>query len=183
MQRPMSQSDKEERSVLIKKLKEFGIIAGPNSSLAQLRERYNKELEAQQTEPEEKDTGIVSGTDFFGPMWDNSTRLIRVEIRNRNPEKLNLNGEIFTVGNEFFDVTKYVPYKLNKPYHIPFILYMYLLNKKFFAKHTEEDPQHKGITRVRTVEEREFDIKVLDPLTPEEIKELAAVQQARKNMN
>lgn len=106
--------------------------------------------------------------------------LTRVRITCMNPQKKDLQGEIYTVANEFIgNVRKFIPYgeASEGGYHIPKCLLTMLQEKKFLQITTVKD-KRTGTTRPVTKEVREFAIEILPPLTREELAELATAQMA-----
>jgi hypothetical protein len=105
------------------------------------------------------------------------TRLVRVQIACLNPAKAELPGEIFTVHNDVVGtVKKFVPYnEAGEAYHIPFFLYKFLTRKKYLQI---KDPPKGSRAAPTTKMVPEFSIRILDPLTPTELKELARAQGA-----
>lgn len=106
--------------------------------------------------------------------------LTRVRITCMNPQKKDLQGEIYTVANEFIgNVRKFIPYgeASEGGYHIPKCLLTMLQEKKFLQITTVKD-KRTGTTRPVTREVREFAIEILPPLTKEELHDLATAQIA-----
>lgn len=106
--------------------------------------------------------------------------LTRVRITCMNPQKKDLQGEIYTVANEYIgNVRKFIPYgeASEGGYHIPKCLLTMLQEKKFLQITTVKD-KRTGTTRPVTKEVREFAIEILPPLTREELDELATAQMA-----
>lgn len=117
---------------------------------------------------------------FRQELLNEQLRLIRVRIQCLNPHKAELPGEIFTVANEFVgNVTKFIPFDESSEdgYHIPFILYQNLANRRFQHIRTVKNKK-TGTNEVITSWAREFAIEVLPPLTTAEIKQLAMAQTA-----
>lgn len=118
-------------------------------------------------------------------MINENMKLIRLRITCMDPKKKDLHGEFHTVANEYLGtVRKYIPYGevTDEGYHVPYCLYKHLLNKKFLSIRTIRD-RRTGSTRVETNWVREFSLEVLDPLTPEELKQLAIAQAAAGSFN
>lgn len=107
-------------------------------------------------------------------------KLVRVRISNMDPKKADLPGEILTVANRYVGNVKiFVPYgeKTDDGWHIPYIIYKLLVSRKFLQIKTTKNP----VTRQLQVTKRwvrEFAIEVMDPLTVNEIKDLANQQAA-----
>lgn len=105
-------------------------------------------------------------------------KLVRVRITNLNPAKKELEGELLTVANSFIgDVKKFIPYgeKTDNGYHIPFVLYTELKDRKFLSVRT------RTVNGQIVIEERwvpEFALEVMEQLTPKELTNLANQQAA-----
>lgn len=106
--------------------------------------------------------------------------LVRIRLTNMNPHKGDLPGEIFCVANEVIgEVKKYIPYNEvgDDGWHVPKILLTMLQEKKYLHIKIVKD-KRTGTTRPVESWAREFAIEVLPPLTPQELKTLAAAQIA-----
>jgi hypothetical protein len=107
-------------------------------------------------------------------------KLVRVRITNLDPKKKDLPGEIITVANEHLGtVRKFVPFgeATENGYHIPMCIYNFLKSRKFTHVQTKRGQNtHQIIVTNRDV--AEFSLEVLEPLTREEIRELATAQLA-----
>lgn len=101
--------------------------------------------------------------------------LIHCKITCLNHEKRNWNGEFISVGSaKLGTFKKYVPFD-GKPYHLPKIIYDMLLEKK--CTHMQNGVNDRGVKAKVATQINEFNIELLDPLTPTEIDELR-IQQA-----
>lgn len=109
-----------------------------------------------------------------------ATKLIRIRINCMDPKKQDLPGEFFTVANEHIGtVRKYVPFgeQTEGGYHVPACILDMLRTREFLSITTTTHPVTKAIT-TKTRYIKEFAIEVLPPLTPAELKQLAADQSA-----
>lgn len=107
-------------------------------------------------------------------------KLVRVRITCLDPKKKDLPGEILTVANEHIGtVRKFVPYGeyTDEGYHLPWCLYSFMKNRKFTSVTTKTDRITGQIT-VNTRDVAEFSLDILEPLTKEEIHDLAVAQLA-----
>lgn len=107
-------------------------------------------------------------------------KLIRVRITNLDPKKKDLPGEIITVANEHLGtVRKFVPFgeATENGYHLPMCLYNFLKARKFVHVQTKRDKK-TGHIQVSNRDVAEFSLEVLEPLTQEELRELATAQLA-----
>jgi len=108
-------------------------------------------------------------------------KLVRLRITNMNPHKKDLHGEIFTVANKYLGIVKkYVPYgeATDEGYHVPYIIYRQLKDRKFLQIKTRKDPKNTGQILVDQRWVNEFAIEVLPQLTAAELAELKALQMA-----
>lgn len=102
-------------------------------------------------------------------------RLIRCRITCMNPAKKDWPGEIISVGSaKLGTFKKYVPFNSPEPYHIPKIIYDMLKEKQCTVYYTERDDRGNKVRKGRLV--NEFAIEVLEPLTKEELSDLARTQ-------
>jgi hypothetical protein len=103
------------------------------------------------------------------------SQLIRVRIQCMNPAKAKWPGEIISVGSaKLGTFKKYIPYGLAEPWHIPKIIYDALLEKQCSIFYTAVGDKGHKTRKSRLVPE--YNIVVLPPLTPVELKELARRQ-------
>jgi len=101
-------------------------------------------------------------------------RLIRCRIQSMDPQKKEWPGEIVSVGSaKLGTFKKYIPFNSAEPYHIPKIIYDMLIEKQCTIFHTVTDRGNK-IRKGRLV--NAYAIEVLDPLTSDELSELARTQ-------
>ncbi len=104
-----------------------------------------------------------------------AARLIRVVVSCMNPLKKEWEGEIFTVSNSLVGTyKKFVPFNIDEGFHIPHIIYEQLKERMFQTFVTEKGPRGERIKRGKQV--KEFAIQLLDPLTADELKDLAQRQ-------
>ena len=99
-----------------------------------------------------------------------------------DPSKADFHGEIITVGNDVVgNVKVFVPYRpefYTNGYHVPNIIYKFLVERKYSALKTIKGP--RGFEETRGVQANMYAIEVLPPLTEKELKELAIEQAAGK---
>lgn len=103
-------------------------------------------------------------------------KLIRIRLTCMNPAKREWPGEIISVGSaKIGTFKKFIPFNVDA-FHIPFIIYEFLLERKFTVFYTVKSD--RGIEIKRAKLSPEFAIQVLEPLTQKERIELAN-EQAR----
>lgn len=113
-------------------------------------------------------------------------RLIRCRIQNMNPTKADLHGEIITVRTKYLGIVKkFIPFgeATENGYHIPYILYKELKNRKFLHVSTKTNRVTGQIEVNHKKWISEFAIEELDPLTPEELSDLKAQQAAAAGLS
>lgn len=110
---------------------------------------------------------------------DEANKLIRVIVTPNEPEKRNLNGDIFSVSNDIVSQKKFVSFNNENGWHIPMGIYHMLKEKKF---QTFRDVEVNGIDTKRGSLIPAYSITVLDALTPKELKTLGESQAARNSI-
>ncbi len=189
----MSEANKytEEQQEELKSLKQradqMSISYSPNIGLDTLRERVNGTLNG--STKEEKPT--VSPARRPGnkqPLTEQqkknmlstrlrkeSMKLVRVVVQCMNPNKRDSDGEIFTIGNAVIGtVKKFVPFNIEAGYHVPHIIYEMMRDRKY--QHFVKKKLPNGQIQMKSVISPEFNVRVLDPLTPKEMENLAKRQ-------
>lgn len=160
------------------KAKELGISFSPNIGAEALR----KKIEAVEIKPIEADPVSDKQKQQARLRTDvrkEALRLIRCRISNNDPAKRDLQGDYYTVANQLIGkVTKYVPFrgKAAESYHIPYCIYRMLINKKYISIDAAKGNNLNQTSRARELPE--FNIEILEPLTEEELQELAKEQAA-----
>lgn len=105
-------------------------------------------------------------------------KLVRVNVTCLDPMKKEYLGEIFTVGNDVIgSVRKYIPFNTTDGWHVPKIILDQLKEKECQIFNTIKDDRGNNIRTGKTI--KAYVIQELPPLSEEELKELAKVQQAQ----
>jgi hypothetical protein len=100
-------------------------------------------------------------------------RLVRCRITCMNPAKKEWTGELFTVANRSTPTLKrFVPFGVD--WHVPKMMLDAIRAREFQTFVTEKS--RNGIDKRTGKLVREFAIEIVDPLTPEELQELARRQ-------
>jgi len=105
-------------------------------------------------------------------------KLVRCRITCLDPKKKDLPGEILTVGNEYLGtVRKFVPFgeHTDDGYHIPHCIYTMMRDRKFVSIQTKKIG---GKEQIISRDAAEFAIEVLEPLTKQQLHDLAVAQIA-----
>ena len=102
-------------------------------------------------------------------------KLVRCRITCMNPHKKNWTGEIVSVGSARAGTyKKLIPFNLEEPYHLPKMIFDFLKEKKCRIGTTVRMPNGQEVNRYKLV--NEYALEVLDPLSPEELEDLAQRQ-------
>lgn len=113
-------------------------------------------------------------------MKRHANELIRIRVTCMDPAKKEWEGEIIGAGNNLVGtLSKFVPFGIDDAWHVPRIMYNVLRDRMAQIFITVTDPVSKQKIRKGKLI-KAFAIDVLDPLTPEEIQELAARQAATR---
>ena len=111
----------------------------------------------------------------------NINRLVRVRITCMNPNKSAWEGEIISVGSaKLGTLKKYVPFNSEEGWHIPFMMYEAMKERKYTVFYNVKGPRGEKIRKGK--EMPEFNIEVLPPLTTAELKSLAQRQLASRQV-
>lgn len=104
-------------------------------------------------------------------------RLVRIKVTCLNPAKKEWDAELFSVGNAYGNHKKLVPFNVEDGWHVPYIIYEYIKGRKCQVFYDAKDGKGNTVRRGKLI--NEFAVEVLPDLTPDELKALAASQQAR----
>lgn len=159
----------------------LGVKFHPSISAEKLREKIKAhqaegEGEAGSNEPKEKPASAEEHPSLKKlRLKREGLKLVRVNITCMNPAKKEWEGEIFTVSNNAVGTVKrYVPFNTEDGWHVEQILLNQLRERQCQIFVTEKDSRGNKIRKGKLI--REFAIEVLDPLTEEELDELAQRQ-------
>ena len=155
----------------------MGVKYHHNAKVDTLRALLTKALKGDQDTAEE---GELSLAQVRANLMADATRLVRCRITCMNPHKREWNGEIFTAGNSFTGtIKKFVPYNCEhaESYHIPKILLDVMRERKYLQ--TRQIKSKAGAVQ-ESYFVPEFQIVELDPLTAEELAQLASDQRTHK---
>lgn len=199
----MTESEKLERKELMQKLRELNIKFSPNSGIDTLRAKYEaafnsgSNTSAASISGSSSESTVLSGSEentsmkseiinpksAFEKAWQENMKLIRCSIRNNNPNKEGMHGEIITFANPIIGkVSKYVPWdEAGNSYHIPVCIYKILKRRKYLSINSRVDRNSGRIIVERTFKP-EFTLEILPPLTTEELNELKKRQLARTQL-
>lgn len=102
-----------------------------------------------------------------------ASRLVRVRVTCRNPAKSEWEGEIFTASNSVVgSFKKFVPFNNEAGWHIPQII-LNMMEERQCQIFVNKKGKGKG-KEGKLI--KEFAIEIMNPLNPEELKDLATQQ-------
>ena len=161
----------------------LGVKFHPSISAEKLREKIKAhqadgEGEAGEVGPKAEDTTENPSLKKLR-LKREALKLVRVRITCMNPAKKEWEGEIITVANNAVGTVKrYVPFNTEDGWHVEHILLEQLRERQCQIFVTEKDSRGNKVRKGKLI--REFAIEVLDPLTEEELRELAQRQAMAK---
>ncbi len=103
-----------------------------------------------------------------------SGKLIRVTVSCNDPQFSKRGGVMKEVGNSFVTFKKFIPF--DEEFHIPKIIVDHL-KACTFTKSNERKNKNTGRKEVYYTTAKQFVVDTLEPLTEQELKDLAAQQQ------
>ena len=164
-----------EKQVLMDRADKLGLSYSPNIGLETLRTRVNDAIQKneEETNPKEK-TRDQKITDAK----NEAIKLVRVIVNPIDPLKTSLEGEIIAVANSYVEAKKYIHFGV--PWHIPNIVYQHIKNVKYQQYFTKKNNKGEDVKKSRLVPA--YSVELLDPLTKEELEELAKNQAARQSI-
>jgi hypothetical protein len=173
----------DEMSTLKARADLLGIQYHPSIGLDKLRAKVNGAITGEKVADSKEVTEAEAPAETENQMRvrlrKEANALVRVRVMNMNPAKKEWEGEIITAGNSVVGtVKKYVPFGNDEGWHVPQIILTQLQERQCTIFVTSKDARGNSIRKGKLV--KEFAIEILDPLTPEELAELAARQAATK---
>lgn len=180
-----------ELDMLKARAEDMGIPFRSNIGVDTLRQKINDFLAGNSVgaDDEEDDDPTVAGErkltkaeqeqQLRDKLCKEKLRLRRVQIYNLNPAKMDLQGEIITVGNRYIGtVRKFIPFgeATEGGYHIEQVLYDHLKARKFQQIRIKKGPNGEQLPEIRWVPE--YNIVDMPDLTQSELEELKLNQAA-----
>ena len=199
-EKPTTLTAEEQLAMLKEKARLLGISFSGNIGVETLREKIRSAMSDEKPDTSKEEVEDEEPTNSVGSAPRKLTKeeheqklrqdiqaeglaLVRCKIFNLNPAKNDLHGEIFTVANKYLGtVKKFIPYgeATDGGYHIPKCIYDDLKQREFQQIKTKTDKKGQLIVSTRMVPE--FNLVVMEPLTEEELDELALQQAAAERL-
>lgn len=174
--------EQDERAALEARAKVLNISYHTNISTEKLRERVNAAISGTREEDSERPAKDESDVARRSRLKKKASRLIRVRIHCNDPAKKDWPGEYITVGNNAVGTyRKYVPYNQDEPFHLPEIIVNALREKRVQVFATKKSKNGIPVRESKSI--AAYAIEVVQPLTEEELAQLANSQMARNALS
>jgi len=156
----------------------IGVAYHPSIGLGKLLEKVaaatTPDIELNKTETEDEPE---SKTAFRLRMKREASKQVRVQITCMNPHKRDYDNQLFMAGNGIVGTfRKVVPF--DTEWHVPRIIFDMIKQAQCQIFTTRKGPKGRPIKEGKLI--REFSVVELEPLTAEELKELAQRQAMAK---
>lgn len=174
--------EQDERAALEARAKVLNISYHTNISTERLRERVNAAISGTREEDSERPAKDESDVARRSRLKKKASRLIRVRIHCNDPAKKDWPGEYITVGNNAVGTyRKYVPYNQDEPFHLPEIIVNALREKRVQVFATKKSKNGIPVRESKSI--AAYAIEIVQPLTEEELAQLANSQMARNALS
>lgn len=173
----------DELATLKARATTMGLSFHPSIKLEKLREKVLAAIEGTDTGEAEAPVVDKAEVETAGQLRlrlkKSALALMRIRVTCMNPAKKEWEGEIFTAGNSAIgSVKKFVPFNADDGWHVPTIIYQQLKERQCQLFTTTTDSRGNKSRKGKLI--KEFAIEVLEPLTKEELHELAQRQAMAK---
>lgn len=168
----------DELALLKTKADRLGIQYHPSIGVEKLREKINAAMTEEPEVPVVVQP-VVNEQDVKRSLMNEANKLIRVRITCMNPTKKDWEGELFTVSNSVVGTQKrYVPFNAPDGWHVPQMMLNMIQERQCQVFYNEKSKLGTTVRKGKLI--KEFAVEILNPLTREELKDLAQ-QQAMAN--
>jgi len=166
----------------------LGLTYHPSIGVAKLREKVTAALSSENKDEETaSEAPVVEAVEETvgqkrARLRREANELVRIRLTCMNPAKKEWDGEILTVGNAAVGTfKKYIPFNADAGWHVPRIIYEQLISRQCQVFVTTRDERGNSVRKSKLI--KEFAVELLDPLTPEELEELARRQALSKSID
>ena len=179
----------DEMASLKARADQLGLAYHPSIGLDKLREKVKEALSDEPVAKIEKAVAVVASepeeetkNQRISRLRKEANALIRIRVSCMNPAKKEWDGEIFTVGNSAIGtIKKFVPFNSEDGWHVPNVIYQMMRDRQCQIFVNSKTSQ--GVTTRQGKLIKEFAIEILDPLTKEELADLAQRQAIAKTVD
>lgn len=179
----------DELATLKARADQMGISYHPSIGLEKLREKINAAMNdtppvtdpAPEPEPEVAAEVVETEAERRLRKRREANELVRIRVSCMNPAKAEWEGEIFTAGNSVVgSFSKFVPFNTEEGWHVPRIILNQIQQRQCQIFTTVRDSRGNATRKGKLI--KEFAVEILDPLTAEELQELARRQAAQRSV-
>lgn len=157
----------------------MGLKYHPSISLAKLREKVNASVAGEPEAVEHIGDAVETPTQRRNRKYKEANELVRIHVTCMNPAKKEWEGELFTAGNSLIGTfTKFVPFDVEDGWHVPRAIYNMMVDRQCQVFTSKKDARGNTVRQGKLI--KEFNIRVMDALTPEELQDLAQRQAMAK---
>jgi hypothetical protein len=164
----------DELTLLKERADKMGISYHPAIGVDKLKAKIKDKLEdkpAVVSKPKTKSAADIRNERMMAQR-NEARRLVRIRVTCMNPNKKDWPGEIFTIANGVIGtVKKFVPFGVEAGYHVPYVIYQHMKSRRF--QYFKKVKLPGGREKIESGLAKEFSIEKLDPLTKQQLKELA----------
>ena len=169
------QTEELKMQALKNKADMLGLTYHPSIGLDKLKEKVDNKMAEKPTIDPVSNGAVTTAETVASDKRREASKLVRLVINSRDPNKKDWPGEIFSVGNRtagFYK--KYVPYGIE--WHVPQIIFNTIRDKKVQVFIPSVDSKGRKIKAPKIIPAYSYEI--LDPMTATELDALAKAQQA-----
>ena len=161
----------------------MGISYHPSIGVEKLREKVNGAITSKEEPPEPVAVPLVESEAMLrSRLRSEALDLVRVRVACMNPNKKEWEGELLTVGSSTTGtISKFVPFNNEEGWHIPRMLYNFMLERQCPVYVTVKDSRGNAVRKSKLI--KEYVLEVLPPLTSVEMQELAQRQAMAKSID
>lgn len=179
--------EKDELTVLKERADQMGIEYHPNIGVKKLKEKVNAAIEGTSVDPEKSKASkeakmrlVETGGQRRQRLYQEANRLVRVVVSCNNPAKRDWEGEMFTVSNSVVGtLKKFVPFNNEAGFHVPQML-LTMIEERECLIHVNKKEKGQTVKTKKLIQE--FNVRKLDALTAQELKDLAQRQAAANSI-
>lgn len=159
----------------------MGLSFHPSIGVEKLRDKINAELskdsddtkESQDTSGEDEEGGVETANQKRLRKKREASEMVRIRVTCMNPNKRDYDGDLFMAGNSVIGTFKcFVPFDVE--WHVPKVIYNMIVQRKCQVFVTRKDERNRPVKEGKLIPE--YSVSVLEPLTKEELGDLAQRQ-------
>ncbi len=174
--------EQQELELLKERATKMGITFHAAIGVEKLKKRIELKLAETAKEPKKASLSDYEKRQMqYTRLRKEANRLIRIRITCMNPDKKNWTGEIMSVSNAVIGtVRKFIPFGLEAGFHVPAVLLKMIKNRQYqqYSQVTLPNGRKTMVSKMLP----EFAVEVMQPITKEELDDLAQRQLANHSI-